>query len=406
MASPVNSTYVRKTNRQRVLQKIRSNAGISRQDLAEEIGLTPPAISGIVREWINKNVIIEEGRGESGGGRRPVRLVVNGGAALVLGAEFSRHQVRVSVTDMMGNIIEQQEWALDMTDPNEGICQFSEKIKALLEEPKYKDQVILGLGVATAGLYNCHTQKIQRSVNLGKGWDNFNILKLLESQISLPVRVENNAKACALAEYWVVQEEKIDDLVWIHLGEGISAGVIQKGDWLRGRSNYSGEIGHISLHFQGELCNCGNYGCLEAYWGWQGLKKRLAKDDFFEKMNLDAEKFKMKDWVQLVEARDPYAVQLSEEMGRDIGKIVSQIINLLNPSRIFLGGPMAQSMAYSLGSLVRIVKQEAFPEVAGEAQISVSKMGNYAASLGGCSLILQEFFLKSNSDIFNILEGE
>ena len=295
---------------------------------------------------------------------------------------------------------------MDMTDPEEGIQKFSKKVNSLLSELKLKNQVILGLGVATSGLYDYHLEKIQRSVNLGKGWNHFNIVKSLEAKIDLPIRVENNAKACALAEYWLIQEEKIGDLVWIHLGEGISAGVIQKGELLRGRSNYSGEIGHISLEPQGELCNCGNQGCLEAYWGWQGIKKRLVKDGFFEKAKLDPDKFQMKDWAALVEQRDPYVTQLVEEMGKGIGKVSAQIINLLNPSRIFFGGPMAQAMGHSLGTLIDIIKKEAFPEVAGEAQISLSKMGSYAASLGGCSLILQEVFQKPNSDIFEILEGE
>lgn len=74
MRAPVNSTYVRKANRQKVLKQVYQRPGISRQDLAEEIGLTPPAISGIVKSWVGQMVIVEEGQGASGGGRRPVLL--------------------------------------------------------------------------------------------------------------------------------------------------------------------------------------------------------------------------------------------------------------------------------------------------------------------------------------------
>lgn len=406
MASPINSTYVRKTNRQRVLQQIRNSEGISRQDLAERIGLTPPAITGIVRDWLQKKVVKEEGRGASGGGRRPVRLVLNRKAALAIGAEFSRQQVRISVTDLLGKVVEQQEWNLDMSDPKAGVLQFAKELKSFLDTPKYKKQKMLGIGIATSGLYNYQSHKIQRSVNLGKAWDNFNIEEALGKEISLPIRVENNSNACALAEYWLIQEEKIEDLVWVHIGEGISAGLIQKGQWVRGRSNYSGEIGHISLHPGGELCNCGNHGCLEAYWGWQGIKNRLTKDRFFTKKKIAAEDFRMKHWIQLVQEKDPEGLALAEEMGKDIGKIVSQVINLLNPAQIFLGGPLAQTLSDSFPSLLQTVKEQSFPEVAREARISFSQMAGFGGSLGGCALILQETFQKPNSEIFEMLEGE
>jgi len=406
MASPVNSTYVRKTNRQKVLKQIRSSAGISRQELAERIGLTPPAISGIVRDWLTKKVLKEEGYAESGGGRRPVRLVLDGNAALVIGAELSRQQIRISITDLKGEILSQQEWNLDMSDPYVGIHEFGKKLNDFLRNSQFSNHLILGLGVAAGGLYDYQNRRIQRSVNLGKMWDNLEIVRLLEAEFSLPIRVENNAKACALAEYWLMQKEEIADLAWIHLGEGISAGLIQKGEWVRGRSNYSGELGHISLVSDGELCNCGNQGCLEAYWGWKGIKNRLHKEGFFEKSKVNMQAFRMKDWQKFLETESDLGRQMSGEMSRDVGKVASQLINLLNPSHIFLGGPTVQTLRNSLGSLLEVVQKEAFPEVARETAISISQMTSYAGSLGGCALILREVFQNPESEIFGLLEGE
>lgn len=405
MRAPVNSTYVRKANRQKVLKQVYQRPGISRQDLAEEIGLTPPAISGIVKSWVSQMVIVEEGQGASGGGRRPVCLALRGDAAWALGAEISRKQIRFSVVNLNRKILEQYEWDLDMTDPEEGVANLATKVNELLEEERFANQLILGLGVATAGLYDVNSQCIRRSINLGAAWDQLDLMKLLQKYISLPIRIENNSNACALAEFFLIQEEKISELVWIHLGEGISAGLIQDGRWVRGRSNYSGEIGHITLHSKGRLCNCGNAGCIEAYWGWNGIKKSLEEAGYFEN-SAEAEKFTMKEWLDLVAQEDPLAVNIAREMGKDIGKIVAQVVNVLNPTRVFLGGPLRGTLEYYLDDLCRVVKEEAFPDIGKETKVTFSILAKYAGSLGACSLILQEALQEPQSEIFALLEGD
>ena len=405
MRAPVNSTYVRKANRQKVLKQVYQRPGISRQDLAEEIGLTPPAISGIVKSWVGQMVIVEEGQGASGGGRRPVCLALRGDAAWALGAEISRKQVRFSVVNLSRKILEQHEWDLDMTDPEEGVANLAGKVNELLAEKRFADQLILGLGVAAAGLYDVNSQCIRRSVNLGPACDQLDLLSLLKRHISLPIRIENNSNACALAEFFLIQEEKISELVWIHLGEGISAGLIQDGRWVRGRSNYSGEIGHITLHAKGRLCNCGNEGCIEAYWGWNGIKKTLEEEGYFQSPG-EIEKFTMKDWLDLVAQEDPLAVRIAKEMGKDIGKIVAQVVNVLNPTRVFLGGPLRGPLEYYLDNLFQVMKEESFTDIGKETKVTFSILAKYAGSLGACSLILQEALQEPQSEIFALLEGD
>lgn len=95
--------------------------------------------------------------------------------------------------------------------------------------------------------------------------------------------------------------------------------LIQDGRWVRGRSNYSGEIGHITLHAKGRLCNCGNEGCIEAYWGWNGIKRPWKKRAILKALE-EIEKFTMKDWLDLVAHEDPLAVRIAKEMGKGYWK--------------------------------------------------------------------------------------
>ncbi|MBP7249093.1 MAG: ROK family protein, partial [Negativicutes bacterium] len=111
-------------------------------------------------------------------------------------------------------------------------------------------------------------------------------------------------------------------------------------------------------------------------------------------------------WLDLVAQEDPLAVNIAREMGKDIGKIVAQVVNVLNPTRVFLGGPLRGTLEYYLDDLCRVVKEEAFPDIGKETKVTFSILAKYAGSLGACSLILQEALQEPQSEIFALLEGD
>ncbi|SDF82529.1 ROK family transcriptional regulator [Sporolituus thermophilus] len=390
-----NSKYVKKRNRITVLNLIKEHGPIGRQELAQITGLTPPAITGIIRELLDLGLVQEVGYGESRGGRRPVKLTFNSKAGYVIGVEVTRGETAVGVADLMNDPTDIARHPLDMSEPAGGLVSLVELLRRIMNDQGEQGRSFVGVGVAFPGLVQAKTGTVQRSVNLGPAWRNYPLREKLEDALGLPVFIENNSNACVLAERWFGGGVSCRDLVYINLGEGISAGVILDDRIVQGFQGYAGEIGHIVIDDSGPLCNCGNRGCLEALCSVPALIKQARRDlpGLADGDPLKARWQTSRDieLADLLTAAQPgtYAGELLSRAAHWVGRAVAAVINLYNPEAVFLGGRLAGAMARFEPVLLNAVAAHAFPEIAGATRIAVSSLGEYPGVIGACALALK-----------------
>lgn len=389
--SPGNSKYVKKLNRMMVLNIIKEHEQISRQQLAKLTGLTPATITGIIRELLTQGFVKEVGLGRSKGGRRPMYLTFNSNAGYVVGVEVTRQEVIIGIADLKNAPVNIQAIKVDMTQPAGGIHSLTEIIKRVLARERLKGRVVLGVGVAFPGLLDVQNGVVQRSINLGTTWDNTPLRQTLAQSLELPVFMENNSNACVLAEQWFGGGTDCKDLVYINLGEGISAGIILQNIIIQGFQGHAGEIGHIIIDEHGPLCNCGNRGCLEALCGIPGI---LSQANAVLPENTGLE-----DLLQAAGQQGSEAWKLLQQFGQRVGLAVANVINLYNPEVVFLGGKLATAGKLFLPMLQQTVSSHAFPEVARSARITISALGANAGVIGACALALRGILQTDQSDI-------
>ncbi|SHM16559.1 ROK family protein (putative glucokinase) [Caldanaerovirga acetigignens] len=400
---PGNSKYVKKVNRMTVLNLIRKKEVISRQELAEITGLTPPAITGIIRELLDMNLVKEVGLASSRGGRRAVKLKFNSGAGHVLGIEVTRFETTIGVSDLKNLPEDIESVEMDLQSPEEGVPLLIEHIKNILTKGRQQKKNFIGVGVAFPGLLNVKKGIVERSVNLGPNWNGYPIKDVLEKELQLPVFVENNSNASALAERCFGGGTNCKDLVYINLGEGISAGVILNDEILQGFQGHAGEIGHIVMVEGGPLCNCGNRGCLESLYGIPALLRRvnqeialIGDDDPIKKIWKEKGKVSYKDLLNCGCNEGSYAFEILKQMAKSIGHAVAIIVNLLNPQMVFIGGKMSKGMELFLSEIRETVHSHSFPEIARTTTINISSFGKNSAVIGACALALRELFGSSD----------
>ena len=153
MSNPGNSKYVKKLNRMRIVNMIKEHEPISRQQLAEQTGLTAAAITGIIRELIDMNFVKEIGLGESHGGRKPVKLKFNCKAGYVLGIEMTHHETVFAIADLKNQPNKVLSIAIDMTTPQTGIPLLVAEIKQLINQEEHKKMNFMAVGIAFPGLF-------------------------------------------------------------------------------------------------------------------------------------------------------------------------------------------------------------------------------------------------------------
>lgn len=403
---PVNSKYVKHLNRAKVLNMVREHEPISRQQLSRVTGLTPPAITGIVRELLDLGFVVEEGLGKSSGGRKPVKLKFNSRAGFVVGLEITQYETTIGLSDLKNNPMEIRTVTLDMINPEDGLRGLSEEINKVIKSRGITERNLMGTGVAFPGLLSAKDGVVKRSVNLGPQWDGFPLKAALEKELGLPVFVENNSNTSVLAERWFGGGRDCRDLVYINLGEGISAGIIIDEHIIQGFQGYAGEIGHMVLIDEGPLCNCGNRGCLESICGVPAVVRRaneelpLLRDDDPLKKIRELRKVSIEDILSNVQVEGSYACHMIQQVGRFIGIAVANVINLYNPQVVFLGGKLAAAGSALIGPLREMVKTHAFPEIAYATRIEISALGGNSGTIGACALALRELFSPTGAAIF------
>ncbi|MBS3977859.1 MAG: ROK family transcriptional regulator [Syntrophomonadaceae bacterium] len=404
--NPGNSKYVKKLNRMTVLNIIKEHEPICRQQLSKITGLTPPAITAIVRELVDLGLIKEEGLGASNGGRKPVKLKFNPRAGLVIGLEVTRYEVNIGIADLKNDPMKLHRLPLDMSNPHRAVLSLAKEIDKVMNSDGMSKNNFMGIGVAFPGLLMAKEGIIKRSVNLGPEWNNFPIKDVLEREVGLSVFVEHNSNASVLAERWFGKGTDSRNLVYVNLGEGISAGVIMDDRIVQGFQGHAGEIGHVVIMSEGPLCNCGNRGCLESICGALAvvrtaneelpvLKREDALKDLWEKQG----KVTIEDIIKQSEIEGSYAWQLIRQVGRFVGVAIAGAINLYNPEAVFVGGKLAAAGEVLLRPLQEAVKTHAFPEIARATRVELSGLGKNAATIGACALALRELFRPSQAGI-------
>lgn len=408
---PGNSKYVKHLNRMTVLNIIKEHDPISRQQLAKQTGLTPAAITGIIRELLDMGLVKETGLGKSMGGRRPMKLTFIPEAGYVIGMEITHHETTFGIADLKNDPTDIRTLNIDMGDPEIGIPIMLDMIKKIMNSDVYAGKKFLGVGVAFPALMNFKSGIVKRSVNLGAKWSNYPIRSRLEKELDLPVFVENNSKVAALAERWFGNGTDCKDLIYINLGEGISAGIIVDDHILQGSHGYAGQIGHIVIVENGPLCNCGNRGCIEAICGIPALVKKVQLDlpaiegqDPLKKVLENKTTIGIDEILQCALFENSYAHQLLKQTSEYVGLIIADLINSYNPKTIFIGGKLSTAISIFKEHIISIVNAHAFPDVAHLSEIRISHLGVNSGLIGACALALSELLTSSHSGLLEDLQ--
>lgn len=264
LGRPISTTrLVRTYNASTVLRTLYEYGRCSRSQLTELTGMSPATITRITADLIKQGVVLEGGPGKSTGGRRPVYLHIDQSKLYVASVKLLRDDSQIAILDLEGRILTLEYLNPPSLAPDDLLDTMITSLKRSFESLSIKQEHIIGIGVAVSGICQPEEGRVIRSVNLG--WVDVPIASILGESLRLPVFVENDANACALAELWLGNARDTKNSMYIKTESGAGAGIISNGTLLTGPHFVTGEIGHIPLVPDGERCRCGQRGCLETY---------------------------------------------------------------------------------------------------------------------------------------------
>lgn len=386
--------WMKSINRTIVLNKIRKNAPISRAQIANETGLTPPTVGSIVKGLLEKGLIRETQLGESQGGRKPTLLVLNSNHLFVIGIDAGPGFIKCILTNLEG------QTKKEYTSPSiKGVTeeQFMQEmiqgINFLLNTENLREKVI-GIGVAMHGAVDAESGIGLFAPNLG--FRNLQIKQRLEEVYDIDVRVDNDARAMAMGEYWFDEHGDLETLVALNIGSGVGSGIILNGKLFYGAQSVAGEIGHMTIDLYGELCECGNVGCLQTLATGDAIARQAKKEMTLEMINQLNEPLTGETVYKLAKAGNEIAIRVLERTGTVIGIGIINLIHLLNPERIVIGGGVSMASDFIMPSIKRAIQERGLTQQVKNTEVVLAKLGSESTVKGAIALVLDRLFHPMN----------
>jgi len=253
---------------------------------------------------------------------------------------------------------------------------------------------IIGIGIGAPGPLDVKRGIINFAPNL-PGWRDVPLRKILEDEFNMKVVLENDANSAAWGERCFGAGQGVNNLVCFTLGTGIGGGIIINGKIYHGNNYGAAELGHMTVNKDGPRCNCGNYGCLEAYSSATGIKNRIKnrikegiKSEFlnFEEDKL-FESLRLKSIFEAARKGDRLTKSVVEEAISYLGIAIANIANILNPEMVVLVGGITNEGNKLLIPLRREVKKRAFYSNYKSLKIVIGKLGGNSGVLGAAALL-------------------
>jgi glucokinase-like ROK family protein len=377
---------VKSINKHMALDLVRfSMGGIARVELARELNLTRAAVTSIVNDLKDAELVREVGTHPSG--RKPVVLEVNPSRGWVIGVDLGATHMTLILADCAGQVIREVETPLDI-DAGPDIClpHVITQIMQVLSGAGLSISQVSAVGLGVPGPVVADLGLVSFPPIM-PNWDNFPIRSHLMEKLGVPVVLGNDAELGALGEWAYGAGRGEEVLAYIKIGTGIGAGLLIDGKIFRGVTGTAGEIGHIMIDKNGPVCTCGNSGCLEAIAGGRAIARRAQ--DYVRKYQRSrlaeikpVDRIRASDVIAAARRGDLVAQMIIKEVGESVGTALSSVVNLFNPSMIVVGGQVSQCGDLLLEPIRRVVQEKSLKVASRNVRIAAAFLGRRSSGMG------------------------
>lgn len=360
----VTQQHAKRQNTRLILRELYQQGELSRADIARRTQLTRPTVSSLVSDLIAENLVMEQGLGESTGGKRPVLLTIADDAPLLLCVDIGNQLFRGALLDLHGDSVYQLDVPATALQGDDALQKLYDLIDPLLAQAA---RPVIGLAVGTPGLIDHRAGVVRRAVNLD--WRDVPLRDLLAQSYDLPIYLANDSHVAALAEHLFGTEQ--DNVILLKTGQGIGAGIVWNGAMLAGDGFGAGEIGQVVVaERDGQLLTLEQVASTRAILqrGRELVAANLTWEQIFESEALPV---------------------LLDEVGHHLGVAVANLIATLNIHHIVITGRLTQFGDPLLEKIHHTARRYMLNDMVDDTTLRFSELGEQGVLLGCSALLLK-----------------
>lgn len=359
-------------------------------DLSKELNVSVPTVTKLVSDLREEGYLMDYGKIETAGGRRPNVFGLAADANYFMGIDIRRHGIAFVLINFKGEIVLEtivSEFKLNNTpEILETILLHIEQFIDKLSIPRTK---IIGLGISITGRVDSVKGYSYTYLN----FQDIPFTEVFEKRIGIPTYLENDSRAMVYAEkcFGVVNDEK--NVLMLNIGRGVGVGMLLEDKLYYGKSGFAGEFGHIPLFENEMMCHCGKKGCLETEASGIALESMFAMRVKSGETSLLSEKFhkegtiSLNDIIHAANNDDVLSITLISELAEKMGRGIGVLINLLNPELVVVGGTLSEAGEYLMLPLKSAINKYSLSLVSKDTSFKLSTLGDRSSVIGVAMLI-------------------
>lgn len=389
-----NLDLIRAINQFNILNTIRSMGAVSRSEIADITGQSRASVTTITAKMIENNLIFEKNTENTGErGRNRVLLALNPDAAYVVGVKLAASHISCAVCDMQGETKSSILTPIRLRKKNvEFISDLIEDIvHHTVNEAGLALSGISGVGVGVPGVVDIRTGTCNWSPIYEAG--DRALRDRLQKQLGIKTYIENDANALALAHQWFGEGRGIDNFIVITIEDGVGMGIILNGQLYRGSRGFAGEMGHVPVDPEGEICVCGKRGCLATILGGYAIvnqAKQKIEEGLWNRKNDSQLVFK--EIVDAAKEGNKELEDIIHKAGHHLGVGLSVLINIFNPEKIIISGRAVEAGSLMFDPMNEAVEKHTFEDMFHLTKIIIPEWQHTDWAKGAASLVLQELY--------------
>ena len=366
-----------------------NNGENSLADLGKDMNLSVPTVTKLVNELIEDGFVIDFGKQETAGGRKPNIYGINPNSGYFVGVDVKQFGINLALINFSGTLIELKMGVpFEYENTKTNLDKMDEIIRNFIDNLPVPVSKILSIGINISGRVNAATGHSYSRYS----FDENPLSDVLQERFGKHVSIDNDSRAMAYGEYLAGDIKNEKNVLFINVSWGLGLGIILDGKLYYGKSGFSGEFGHISVFENEILCHCGKKGCLETQASGSYIYSKILEkikdgnSSVLDKQIKKGKNITLEGIIAAAHDGDMLAIDVIEEVGNTLGRQLAGLINIFNPELVIIGGVVAMAGDYLLLPIRSSVKKYSLNLVNKDTVVKASKLGDTAGVIGACML--------------------
>ena len=388
----VNAVKRKQEQYRRIIKHLYYNGAASIAEIVKAVKISQPLVASLVDDLQSFGVLLDNGIGESIGGRRPNLYCINPEYQYVIGVDINLHTLNLAVFDLNNKQIYREEIKyFDLENSAEYLQTLIEKIELMISNLGIAREKYLAVGISIPGLVDAQHGLSHTHLSVAEN----GLAYYLSEKLEMNVVLDNDARIMALGEKAFGKAVDKENVLCLNLSNGIGLGMILNGELHSGKNGFAGEFGHILIDPKGELCHCGKIGCLETLTSGKILVRNVRKaiengqPTILAQYHKEGRKIDLRAVVEAILAGDQFAIDQLNQMCEYLGKGLVTLIHLLNPEMIIIGGKIAHAGKYVLDPVAMSMNKYAMSRISSETELVCSDLLDDSALMGTMANVMK-----------------